>query len=172
MTNRPPGVPAEAPWREDVEPLFRHLDDMKWQQVRTQMHPDGQKSVWEKWFAFGRDPQYLSMYAKWDPGMVVHPHGHYSPQAVYVLEGGMFVGERWCPKGTHIELPLGAALGACTAGPDGVELFEVMMGDPRSWPVDPQAFRDYCTERGIQQLPDPPIDLPDWIADRRGDQHK
>ena len=42
-----------------VEPIFRHLDDedLKTQQVRTQMHPDGQKSVWEKWFTFGSPRQ-------------------------------------------------------------------------------------------------------------------
>jgi hypothetical protein len=158
---------AGSPRDPSKRPVFRHLDDMKWQQVRTQMHPDGQKSVWEKWFALGRDPQYLSMYGRWDPGMIVHAHGHYSPQVVYVLGGGMWCGERWCPAGTHIELPLGAALDPLTAGPEGVELFEVMMGDPRSWPADPEGWPAYLAERGVQALPDPPIDLPEWLEDRR-----
>ena len=36
-------------------------------------------SIWEKWLAFSPDPQYLSLYAKWDPGMVIRRHGHFSP---------------------------------------------------------------------------------------------
>jgi hypothetical protein len=169
MAEQPPDrVPDDAPYDPTLRPIIRHLDQMPWQQVRTQMHPDGQRSVWEKWFALGRDPQYLSMYAKWDPGMIVHAHGHYSPQAVYVLDGGMWCADEWCPKGTHIELPMGTALGPLVAGPEGVELFEVMMGDPRSWPADPDGYKELLAERGVQQLPDPPIDLPDWLEDRRG----
>ena len=80
-----------------MEPIFRHLDDedLKVQQVRTQMHPDGQKSVWEKWFTFGsHGKQYLSMWARWDPGMIVHRHGHHSPQVMYVLSGDLMCGRR------------------------------------------------------------------------------
>jgi hypothetical protein len=164
----PSGAAAHADGASPTaEPVFRHLDEMKWQQVRTQQHPDGQKSVWEKWFALGRDPQYLSMYARWDPGMIVHRHGHFSPQVVYVLAGEMMCGDVHCPAGTHIELPHGAALGPLVAGPDGVELFEVMMGDPRSWAADPEGYQRFLADRDVVQLPDPPIDLPDWLEDRR-----
>ena len=41
-----------------------------------------------------------------------------------------------CRKGTHIALDQGDTFGPFVAGPDGVELFEVMMGDPRSFPAD------------------------------------
>lgn len=51
------------------------------------------------------------MYGRWDAGMIVHRHGHYSHQVVYVLGGGMWDRDRWCPAGTHIDLPFGAALG-------------------------------------------------------------
>ena len=107
-----------SPHNPDLEPTFVQFEDVRWQHVRTQMHGDEQKSVWEKWFTIGRDPQYLSMYARWDPGMVVHRHGHYSHQIVYVLSGGLTCGDRWCPAGTHIDLPMGAALGPLTAGPE------------------------------------------------------
>ena len=52
----------------------------------------------------------------------------------------MWCGDRHCPAGTHIELPLGAAFGPFVAGPDGTVLLEVMMGDPRSWGDDPELF--------------------------------
>ena len=56
------------------EPIFRTLDDedLPWQHVRTQRNADGTtSSVWEKWFAFSPDPQYLSLYARYEPGMIV-----------------------------------------------------------------------------------------------------
>jgi hypothetical protein len=99
--------------------------------------------------------------------MVVHRHGHYSHHFVYVLSGGFTCGDRWCPAGTHIDLPLGAALGPLTAGPEGVELYEVMMGDPRSWEGDREGFHKLLADRGITALPNPPVELPDWLEDRR-----
>ncbi len=49
------------------QPVFRHLDDQEvpWQEVKRQRNADGTTaSVWEKWFAFSPDPQYLSLYAR------------------------------------------------------------------------------------------------------------
>ena len=48
-------------------------------------------------------------------------------------------------------------------------LFEVMMGDPRSWPADPEGFEKLLAEKGARKLPNPPIDLPDWIKDTRSE---
>src|SRR5690606_13131355 len=76
------------------EPVFRSLEDpdVPWQQVRAQRNADGSTaSVWEKWFAFSADPQYLSLYARYDPGMIVRRHGHNSPHVVFVIAG-----EIWC----------------------------------------------------------------------------
>jgi hypothetical protein len=155
---------------ESREPTFRHLDDadVPWQQVRTQRNADGStSSVWEKWFAFSADPQYLSLYARYDPGMIVRRHGHYSPHVLFVIEGELWCGDRLCRAGTHIELPLGAAFGPFRAGPDGAVLFEVMMGDPRSWGDQPEAFERVLSEHGAEALPDVAIDYPDWLTDLR-----
>jgi hypothetical protein len=156
---------------EGLAPTFRHLDDdgVTWQQVKAVRRADGSTAaVWEKWLAFSADPPYLSLYARWDPGMVIRRHGHFSSHVVYVVRGEMVCGERLCPAGTHIELPLGAAFGPFVAGPDGTEHLEVMMGDPRSWGDDPGAFAEALTREGARALPDPPIDLPDWLSDLRG----
>jgi hypothetical protein len=64
-------------------------------------------------------------------------------------------------------LPLGAAFGPFVAGADGTELLEVMMGDPRSWGDDPASFAAALHGQGAEALPDPPIDLPAWLADLR-----
>jgi hypothetical protein len=151
-------------------PTFRHLEDsdVPWQQVRAVRLADGRvASVWEKWLAFSSDPLYLSLYAKWDAGVIQRRHGHLSPHVLMVLEGEILCGDRLCPAGTHIELPFGAAFGPFVAGPEGAVLFEVMMGDPRGWGDDPESFQRVLVERGAQALPDPPITLPPWIQDLR-----
>lgn len=151
-------------------PTFRHLEDpdVPWQQVKAVRRADGTiASVWEKWLAFSADPPYLSLYARYDPGMVVRRHGHRSPHVVFVLEGELDCDGRSCPAGTHIELPLGAAFGPFVAGAAGAVLVEVMMGDPRSWGADPGAFDLALAVQGAEALPDPPLEFPAWLSDRR-----
>ena len=165
-----PAAPSD-PLVPGAEPTFRHLDDpeVPWQQVRRQRNADGSEaSVWEKWLAFSPDPQYLSLYAKYDPGMIVRRHGHFSPHIVFVLSGGAWFGDRWCPAGTHIELPLGAAFGPVRAGDEGAVMFEVMLGDPRSWGDQPEQFERVLAEHGAEPLPDVELDYPDWLSDLRG----
>lgn len=163
-------VPAD-PKDPTKAPTFRHLEDAEvpWQQVRRQLNADGsESSVWEKWLAFSPDPQYLSLYARYDPGMIVRRHGHYSPHVVFVIDGELWCGERSCPAGTHIELPLGAAFGPLRAGPEGATLFEVMMGDPRSWGDEPETFEQALAEHRVEPLPDIELEFPPWLQDLRG----
>ena len=153
-----------------MEPEFRTLDDpgLPLQRIKVQRNADGTESaVWERWLAFRADPAYLSLYARWDPGMVVRRHGHNGPHVLVVLAGSVRIGSRECGPGTHVELPVGAAFGPHVAGPEGCELFEVMVGDPRSWGDDAAAYERVCSELGVTPLPDPPIDLPDWLSDER-----
>jgi hypothetical protein len=152
------------------EPTFRHLDDpnMTWQQVKSIRRADGTvASVWEKWLAFSPNPQYLSLYARYDPGMIVRRHGHRSNHVLFVIEGSIRCGDVECPAGTHIELPVGAAFGPFVASADGAVLFEVMMGDPRSWGDDVAAFDAALAAAGAEALPDPEIELPAWLEDLR-----
>ena len=41
------------------------------------------------------------------------------------------------------------------------------MGDPRSWSDEPEAMERILAERGVEQLPDPPIELPAGLEDLR-----
>ena len=151
-------------------PIFRHLDDpdVRWQKVRRQRNADGgEGTVMEKWLAFSPDPQYLSLLAVYSPGMIVRRHGHFSPHVVYMIEGGAFFDDRWCPAGTHVELPYGAAFGPIVAGPEGATMFEVMMGDPRSWGDQPERFEQALAEAGAVALPDEPLEFPPWLEDLR-----
>lgn len=146
-------------------PRIRHLDECSWQEVRRQQHSDRTASVREKWLDFS--PRFLSLYARWDPGMIVQAHGHNSDHVVFVIEGDMTCGDVHCPTGTHIALDRGDTFGPFVAGPEGVTLFEVMMGDPRSFPADLEGYERFLAEKGVQQLPNPPIDMPTWLEDTR-----
>ena len=53
------------------------------------------------------------------------------------------------------------------SGLDGVELFEVMMGDPRSFPADEAGWEQLLADKGAKQAPNPKIALPDWLEDTR-----
>ena len=146
-------------------PRFVHLDDLKYQEVRRQRHGDHDAYVREKWLDFS--PRFLSLYAQWDPGMIVQPHGHNSDHIVFVLSGEMTCGDVVCRAGTHIALYQGDTFGPFVAGPEGVELFEVMMGDPRSFPADLDGYTRFLADRGVTQLPNPPIELPNGLEDTR-----
>lgn len=146
-------------------PRFRHADEEKWHEVRAIQVGERRASVWEKWLDF--TPSFLSLQARWDPGMMIHKHGHNSDHVIFVIEGEMSCGEVRCTPGMHIALPQGEAFGPFVAGPQGVVLFEVMMGDPRSWPADPEGFEKLLAEKGAKRLPNPPIELPAWLKDTR-----
>ena len=89
----------------------------------------------EKWLDFS--PAFLSLYAEWDPGMIVQPHGHNSDHVVFVLEGDMTCGDVALRARARTSRSTRATRSARSSpGPNGVELFEVMMGDPRSFPAD------------------------------------
>ena len=107
------------------------------------------------------------MYAKYDPGMIVQPHGHNSDHIVFVIEGDVMCGDVHCPAGTHIALDQGDTFGPFVAGPNGATMFEVMMGDPRSFPGDLEAYEKLLADQGVEQLPNPPIAMPDWLEDTR-----
>ena len=147
------------------EPKFRHTDDEKWEEVRSIQIGDRRASVWEKWLEF--TPDFLCLYAKWDPGMMIHKHGHNSDHVLFVIEGEVSCGDVRCTPGMHITLEQGAAFGPFIAGPEGVVLFEVMMGDPRAWPADTEGFEKLLAERGAKKRPNPPINLPAWLEDTR-----
>lgn len=146
-------------------PRFAHTDDLPWHEVRRQRHGERVVSVRERWLDF--TPEFLSIHARWDPGMIVQPHGHNSNHVIFVLGGEMTCGEVVCSPGMHIALDQGDVFGPFVAGPEGVELFEVMMGDPRSFPADEEGYARFLGERGVEQLPNPPIELPHGLEDTR-----
>lgn len=162
----------DTPRIDGLGPVFTDRsdddDEIPYIKVRSQRNADGTEAhVWEKWIAFNVDPMYLALFARYDPGMIVRHHGHYSPHTLLVLGGSIRCADVDLGPGDHIELPLGASFGPFEAGPDGAELYEVMMGDPRSWSDDEDSMVQLLTARGAERLPDPPIELPGGLEDLR-----
>ena len=147
-----------------TELRITHVEDVEWQEVKAQQHGDRRVSVWEKYLEW--TPELMVLYARYDAGMLTERHGHMSDHIVYVLEGEITVGDRRCPAGTNIVLEQGASFGPIEAGPDGALMLEIMMGDPRSVPADPDGFAQVLAERGITPLPNPPIEAPAWFGTR------
>jgi len=147
-----------------------HIDDVPWQEVKAQLHADADAddprrvSVWEKYLSW--TPSMLVLYARYDPGMLIERHGHRSDHVVYVLSGSVRVGDRECTAGTCLVLEHGATFGPLEAGPEGTVMLEIMCGDPRAVPADPDAFAALCAARGITPLPNPPIDAPAFFGPR------
>ena len=147
-----------------AELRITHLDDVEWQEVKAQQHGDRRVSVWEKYLDW--TPELLVIHARYDPGMLTERHGHMSDHIVYVLEGEITVGDEHCGAGTNIVLEKGAAFGPIEAGPRGALLLEIMMGDPRAVPADPEGFAALLVERGVTPLPNPAIITPSWFGER------
>jgi hypothetical protein len=57
--------------------------------------------------------------------------------------------------------------GPFVAGPEGVVMLEVMMGDPRSFPARQEEWQRLLQQHGMERVPNPPIDLPEWLEDAR-----
>ena len=143
---------------------IRNIDELDWQEVKAQQHGDRRVSVWEKYLDW--TPNLLVLYARYEPGMMTERHGHMSDHVVYVLEGEITIGDVVCRPGTSIVLEKGAVFGPIEAGPAGALLLEMMMGDPRAVPADPEGFSRLLASRGIVPLPNPPIDAPAWFGER------
>jgi hypothetical protein len=163
------GGSAERTWKIDgVEPTVMHMDELTWTDVKHQRNPDGALAVIREKWPISR-PDFMTAYMEYSPGMVCRRHGHFGHHLVFVIAGGAWFGERWCPAGTHIELPFGAAFGPIVAGDEGTVFLEITNGDFRSWGDQPELFDAIVTERGIVPLPDPEITtIGDWFEDKRG----
>jgi hypothetical protein len=153
---------------EGAQATFRHVDDIDWTPVQAQRNADGSTSVVrERWPIFR--PDFLSAYVHYEPGMVVRRHGHRSNHVVIVLDGSGWIGGVPCAAGTHVHVPLGAMFGPLVAGPDGLTCWELSFGEFGGWGDEPESYEREIAARGVTPLPDPPLVLPDWWVDPRGD---
>ncbi len=146
------------------QPRFRSAEQCEWIEVLAQEQNGKRLSAWEKWLDFS--PTAMCTETKLDPGMIIPDRGRNCITTALVLEGSMAVGGRECTKGMHITLEIGVPMPATIAGPQGVRLYEVRVGDPTTWYVHNDPFDNLDFEHGAVPLPAPKLDLPSWLADQ------
>jgi hypothetical protein len=160
------GTERATPKIAGLHETITALDDVAWTEVKRQRNADGTTAaVRDKWPIM--QPDFMSAYVEYDPGMIVRRHGHFAHHLVWVIDGGAWFGDRWCPAGTHIDLPFGAAFGPIIAGAHGARFLELTNGDFRSWGDQPERYEQAIAAHGVSPLPDPPIDIGEGLEDRR-----
>jgi quercetin dioxygenase-like cupin family protein len=122
------GGERPSPKVDGLQSVMTHVRDYEWTEVKQQQNADGSVSVVRE-KSFVRQPDFTSTYVEYSPGMTVQRHGYFGQHLVWVIEGGAWFGDRWCPAGTHIELPLGAAFGPIVAGVEGALLLQLTDGE-------------------------------------------
>lgn len=149
-------------------PVIKHLAEQRENEVVRIEFSDGRSaSVWERFLVVA--PNFVSFYNRWDAGMISLKHGHRGDHVVFVLEGEVSVGERLCPKGTHLYLMHGDTFGPWIAGPAGCELLGVIAGEGSAFWAD-EDMEDYqrlLAQHGARPgaVPTPELNAP-WKIHR------
>lgn len=143
---------------------FVHDRDRPYVDVKAQRQGDRRVSVWLKMLDLR--PERAFFHTRYDPGLVLERHGHLSHHYVYVVAGTVWFDGEACRAGTLVDLPRGASFGPIVVGDEGAELIEVYFGDCRPVPVDRDEWEAIKRERGIVDLPNPVLDVPEWFGER------
>ncbi len=136
--------------------VFRHVDDVEWQEVRAQRQGDRRAGVHIKFLEFS--PNRTLLVTHYDPGLVLEKHRHGSDHMIYITGGSLSVGGVACTPGTMVLLEHGAAFGPLIAGPEGTDLLEFYTGDVTPSAADPEGYVALLAERGIVLEDNPPFD--------------
>ncbi len=144
---------------------YVHDSELPFIDVKSQLHGDQKISVWLKMLDL--TPERALFHTRYDPGLVLQRHGHHSDHYVYVISGEVWFDGEHCQAGSLIKLPLGATFGPIVVGDSGAETIEVYFGDSRpTVPADTREWTKIKRDRGIAELPNPPLDVPEWFGDR------
>ena len=138
--------------------LIRNVADLEWHEVRV-MLVNGVRSVVKNRFVdFG---EHRTICHTWyDAGIALARHSHFTEEIIYILSGGIHIGEVWCPEGTVIVLEPGTYFGPLVAGPDGAYLLESFRGVGLRSGQDRTGFDEVAAQLGVEPLPDPPFNPP------------
>jgi hypothetical protein len=132
------------------ELVFRHLDDVPWQEVRAQVHGDRRVAVRLKFLEMADTRSVI--YTEYDPGLVIEKHGHSSDHVIFVTKGSLRIGDVDCTPGMMVLLEQGASFGPLVAGPDGAQLIEFYTGDVTPVPADPEGYEQLLASQGIMRV--------------------
>lgn len=143
---------------------YVHDEDRDYVDVKSQKQGERKVSVWLKMLDL--EPERAFFHTRYDPGLVLQRHGHRSDHYVFVIAGTVFFDGERCRAGSLIKLPLGATFGPIVVGDEGAETIEVYFGDCRPVPARSAEWDSIKRERGIVELPNPVLDVPEWFGER------
>ena len=135
--------------------------------LRRQRNADGTTAALRTTWAVAT-PAFASALVEYDAGMIVRRERHEGRHLVLVIEGGAWIGDRWCSTGTHVEVPPGASIGPIVAGDRGMRTLELTDADLRTVGVDRADHEALLAEHGTTALADPVLDPGGWFTDTRG----
>ena len=106
------GGERPSPKIDGLQSVLSHVRDYEWSGVpRKKLLVD--------------EPTFTSAYIELAPHATHDNQSDSGQRVMWIIEGGATFGDRWCPSGTHIELPPGATTGTITAGDEGVLFLEL-----------------------------------------------
>ena len=135
-----------------------HVDDLEWHEVRV-MLVNGTRSVVKNRFAHFGEKRTIC-HTWYDPGIALARHSHFAEELIFVIDGGFFIDDVWCPKGTVVVLEPGTYFGPLVAGPEGAELLESFPGIGVRAGQDRTGWDERAKALGVEPLPDPPFNPP------------
>ena len=160
------GAERGTPRVPGLAEVLARYDDLPWVELRRQRGAGDRVAVVRAQWAIAR-PDFTSALVEHDPSMVTRRERWLGTHMVWVLDGGAWFDGRWCPAGTHVEVPAGCELGPIVAGSEGARFIELTHGDVRSLGVGRDAYEQALAEQGATPLPYPAFDLGPGIDDTR-----
>lgn len=143
---------------------YVHGQDVEAVEVKSQIRDGVRRSVWLKFLEL--TPAGSVFHTRYDPGLVLERHGHKSDHYVFVISGEVTFDGELCKAGTLVRLPKGATFGPMFTGDEGAEIIEIYLGDCRPEPADKDEWHRIMREHDIDELPNPPLPVPEWFGER------
>lgn len=131
------GGERPSPKIDGLSETITRVDDIAWAEVPPHPNANGATAA-TRTKSLIDEPAFTSIYVEYEPGASVRPHGYFGHHLAWVIAGGAWFGQRWCPAGTHIELPVGVAFEAITAGADGARMLHLTNGPAGWWEDEPE----------------------------------
>ncbi|MEX1217502.1 MAG: hypothetical protein WEA11_03150 [Acidimicrobiales bacterium] len=118
------GAERSSPKVEGMNSVQLHVDDIAWIEAVREESSDGYTAiVREKSLVALAD--FASVLMEYSPNTETSRVTEGKHHLFWIIGGGAWFDGRWCPEGTHVELPAGSMIPAIRAGKAGVQFLEL-----------------------------------------------
>ena len=110
------GGERPSPKVEGLNSVMTHVRDFEW--------TDDSTSVLREKLLITK-PNFTSAYVELSPNTSRESIVNSDHQLIWIIEGGAWLGDRWCTADTHVEIPQSASCSPILAGDEGVLFLEL-----------------------------------------------